>query len=316
MKLQRISILLCTYRRESVRDTLASLSKLQAPQGCFVNIIVADNDVEPSAEHIVGQADQSWPVTYVHAPAGNISIARNACLDHARRRQSDWIAFVDDDEVVGPDWLQKLMGVAVASGVDVVSGPAIAQYPSETPEWMVEQDWHSNWPALRMAGQGRQAKLQTSHTCNALVRFWGTPWVDQNFDVRRGTSGGEDTAYFFDVSRSGARFNICPDAVAEERVAPERLTLAWLTERRFRMGQTYSAAAVGPAELARLTVSASAKAIYCQIGIWCSGRDTARQNFWILRGALHKGVVAGCFARPQARLYGAPAADPSSTANG
>jgi hypothetical protein len=41
------------------------------------------------------QSDLSLDCLYVHAPARNISIARNACLDAA---DAPLIAFIDDDE--------------------------------------------------------------------------------------------------------------------------------------------------------------------------------------------------------------------------
>ncbi|MFS4583399.1 glycosyltransferase family 2 protein [Phaeobacter sp. C3_T13_0] len=302
---QRISILLCTYRRRSVVQTLESLARLSAPLGYVIDIIVADNDVNPSGEHRVRGCVTSWPVSYIHAPARNISIARNACLAVARSRRSDWVAFVDDDEVVPADWIEQLVRCAADTGADVVSGPAIARYPDNTPDWMVQQDWHSNWPELRDTSDDVQ--LQTAHSCNALMRLAGTRWEGQDFDLKRGVSGGEDTAYFFAISRLGAQFSVCAEALVFEEVAHGRLNLSWLAKRRFRMGQSYAASAPGFLERSRLGVLALAKVVYCIGAALPVSVFTARRNFWLLRGLLHLGVLAGCFSLPQAQLYGATA---------
>ncbi|APG48922.1 glycosyltransferase [Phaeobacter porticola] len=315
---QRISILLCTFKRRSVGRTLKSLAHLRAPTGYVIDIIVADNDATPSAEHRVRSCVASWPVSYIHAPAFNISVARNACLKIARARRSDWVAFVDDDEVVPVDWIERLISCAVSTSADVVSGPARARYPEGTPRWMVEQDWHSNWPELRGIGQGVAGQPQTAHSCNALMRLAGTRWESNDFELDRGVSGGEDTAYFFALSRMGAQFSICKEAQVFEEVAPERLKLRWLGRRRFRMGQSYAASAPGFLARVRLAVMALAKVVYCAVVTLSVLPFEARRNFWLLRGVLHLGVLAGCFALPQPQIYGAAVDDgyPPQRANG
>ncbi|AHD11443.1 glycosyltransferase family 2 protein [Phaeobacter gallaeciensis] len=301
---ERISILLCTYRRRSVVETLESLAALRAPTGYTIDIIVADNDEALSSEHWVRGATASWPVSYIHAPARNISVARNACLALARNRQSDWVAFVDDDEVVPADWIEQLMRRAVDTGADVISGPAIACYPADAPDWMVDQDWHSNWPELRGPMQTETKQPQTAHSCNALMRFAGQLWEGQVFDLDRGTSGGEDTAYFFALSHMGARFAISAEAPVFEDVAPERLRLGWLAKRRFRMGQSYVSGAPGSLARIRLAGAAMAKVAYCAGAGLIALPSEQRRNFWLLRGLLHLGVLAGCCALPQPKIYG------------
>ena len=63
--------------------------------------------VEASAER------NSLQITYVHAPARNISRARNACLALAT---APLIAFIDDDEVASPQWLAALMDTQTKHG--------------------------------------------------------------------------------------------------------------------------------------------------------------------------------------------------------
>lgn len=292
-----VTVTLCTFRRPGVADTLRSIAAQDLPADTDMRIVVADNDVEPSGRAVVEEtaADLSVPVRYVHAPARNISLARNACLDAAT---GDWVAFLDDDEEADPGWLAKLLATAGETDADAVFGPSLASYAPETPEWMKSQDHHSNRPVRR------GDTVETGHTCNALLRWRGMPWEDERFDLARGRTGGEDTEFFFRLQRAGARFAICEDAIVRETVAPGRATFRWLARRKFRSGQSHAARAVGVRGRIGLALSAMAKAALCGALTLGYAWSEDRRNFWALRGALHLGVIAGCLKLPEPEIYG------------
>src|SRR5262249_44504381 len=91
-----IDVCVRTYRRLELADTLRSLAAMSVPAEAAIRVIVADNDDWPSAEELVEELAEALPfeVVYLHAPASNISVARNACLERA---DGDFVAFVDDD---------------------------------------------------------------------------------------------------------------------------------------------------------------------------------------------------------------------------
>ncbi len=291
------SILVCTFRRPQVGATLQSLLDQALPPGIAIDVVVADNDATPSARAAVEAAAlrAPCPVAYVHAPAANISIARNACIAAAT---GSHLAFIDDDEIAAPDWLAALLARMDATGADGVFGPAISVYPETAARWMREQDHHSNIPELR------DGEVQTGHTCNALLRWQGTPWEGQRFDIARGVSGGEDTEFFFRIRRLGARFDMALDARVFEPVSPARLSYGWIRRRKFRMGQSYATSAVGPRATAVLLGKAAAKAAYCHLRAGLAWRNEAARAFWLLRGAMHAGVCAGCLGLRGVSIYG------------
>ncbi|WP_095588100.1 glycosyltransferase family 2 protein [Actibacterium ureilyticum] len=292
---RHIDVLMCTFRRVEVTQSLTSLDQQILPEGVTMRVIVADNDDTPSAKQRVESHQMSCPVHYVHAPARNISIARNACLDHAT---GDWVAFIDDDEMAAPDWLATLLRTAESSGADGVFGPAIAEYGPDAPDWMRQQDHHSNIP------ERRGGVVQTGHTCNAMLRWGDVPWRDARFDLARGQSGGEDTEFFFRLGQMGARFELEMNAIVTEPVAPKRLTLGWLLRRKFRMGQSYAASAPGRSDRIRLFLSAAGKAAICGLATAAFALSPPKRRFWALRGALHLGVCAGCLSLRQPQIYG------------
>lgn len=293
----RIDVALCTFRRASVRSTLESLAAQRLPEGVSMRIIAADNDETDSGRARIEEAVAALqvPLLYLHAPARNISVARNACLEAAN---ADWIAFLDDDERAEPDWLARLLDCARATRADAVFGPALAEYGPQAPGWMRRQDHHSNRPVRR------GSQVETGHTCNALLRWRSTPWQAQRFDPGRGRSGGEDTEFFFRLHRAGARFEICDEAIVHETVSPKRLEMSWLLLRKYRAGQSHAARGQTLPQRAALAATAALKALFCTAAALATAWSTGRRSFWLLRAALHTGVLSGCLALSQPEIYG------------
>lgn len=293
-----VTVAICTFRRASLAATLRSLAALVLPADCAVQVIVADNDDTPVRQREVEALgpELGLALRYVHAPARNISIARNACLD---RCESDWLAFIDDDEAATPDWLARLL--ARRTEAEIVFGTCRAVYPAGAPGWARSGDFHSN----RLAGNDAP---WNGYTSNVLIAM---PFVRAHalrFRPELGQTGGEDTLFFHAAMQAGARFAYVPEAEVSEPVDPARLGLGWLVRRRFRAGQVHwlvlgragGRAAGGTAALGKLLA--------------CLGLAVAQ--FWrpagwrsaLLRGALHAGVVAAALGAPVYREYAAPEA--------
>jgi succinoglycan biosynthesis protein ExoM len=284
-----VDVCICTFRRDSVTEAIASVNAQQLPSGLTLRIVVADNDDTPSAVGRVMQARAEVPLTYVHAPARNISIARNACLEAAT---GDYVAFLDDDETAPPDWIARLWACLARTGADVVFGPARAVYPVGTPDWITGNDFLSNHP------QRRNGTVETGHTCNVLMR---KPHLQFREDL--GRAGGEDTDFFFRLGREGFRLVICDEAEVHEAVHPRRLRLGWLVERRFAEGRHYGASALRGR--AGLFASSSAKAGYSALRAVPHLGNRTRLAFWGLRAVFHAGVCYGAVAGASGRqAYG------------
>lgn len=295
----RVDVGVCTFRRPAVAETLASIGRQVLPEGVTVRVIVADNDEQPSAECAVRTAaeEHGLEVAYVHAPARNISLARNACLDAAT---GDVLVFIDDDEVASPGWLAALVAEAQRGGWDAVLGPVKAVYGEDAPAWLAAGDFHSTAP-VRVEGQ-----IRKGYAGNVLIRRATVERLGLRFDLARGRQGGEDDDFFYRLTDAGGTIGYAPDALAFEPVPPGRASLKWLLKRSFRTGQTHAARLetrfTGPARIAQAAI-ASAKAGLCAAGAAASAPWPARRSRWLVRGSLHAGVVARLAGLKELQLY-------------
>jgi succinoglycan biosynthesis protein ExoM len=297
----RIDVGICTFRRPQLEQTLRSLAGLHVPAGVALRVVVADNDSAPSARALVYALAAGLPfeIVYVHCPASNISLARNACLEAAG---GDFLIFMDDDqEIVSSDWLTEFLSVANATRADVVLGPVLAVYGEDAPRWMREGDFHSTLP-VRVDG-----KIRTGYSGNTLLRLSSAVVAGRRFSLPLGRSGGEDTDYFTRLYRAGGRIAYAPDAAAREPVPASRASFAWLAKRRFRSGQTHGRLAgegLSHMAIARECLTATAKAGYCLGAAGLSAFSAAPRNHHALRGVLHAGVVVGLLGIDEIQQYG------------
>ena len=235
----------------------------------------------------------------VHAPARNISLARNACLEESR---ADFVAFIDDDESC-----DARVAAAVAGDerygrrrCGARSGPCAV--------WRrcALLDAERRLP-LDLSGNP-QARDPHRLYCNVLLRTASKSIAGRRFDLERGRSGGEDTAYFAKVADDGGRIAYAAEAWVEEPVITERASLSWLAKRRFRVGQTHGRLLAEYASAwsrAKAVGLAGSKAAFCFAAAAATAYSAVRRNRYLLRGIMHTGVVGGLLGQRELNLYGA-----------
>jgi succinoglycan biosynthesis protein ExoM len=187
--MQTIAICVCTFRRKHIANTLLSLSRLKLNPDWDIHIIVADNDDTASAQNLVEMLANQYglSLTYIHAPARNISVARNACLNAS---PASFLAFIDDDEIATPEWLHALVTKLVNDKADIVLGPVQANYSSECPVWIRRGDFHSARPVTF------RNEIRTGYSGNVLIQRTKKSLQSLRFREDLGRSGGEDTVFF------------------------------------------------------------------------------------------------------------------------
>jgi succinoglycan biosynthesis protein ExoM len=291
-----IDVCICSYKRPELLETLIAVAGQTGIAPEKLRVIVADNTADAQSHALVERAAAQLPLMlhYVHAPADNISIARNACLDHAI---SPWIAFIDDDEIPTPGWLTQLLAEAGRGNWDVVLGPVKAVYPGDAPAWARDGDFHSTYP-VHVGGT-----IRTAYTGNVLFRRDLVEKNNLRFRIDLGKTGGEDEDFFYRAFDAGGRIGFAPKAAVYERVPITRANMNWLLRRNFRAGQSHGSRLEQRKSRMRDIALASAKAAFCGAGAVVWGFHAVRRNRYLTRAALHMGVVARLSGWTAIELY-------------
>ncbi len=225
----RVSICIATYRRpENLRRLLDSLAPQVQARRDRVRVVVVDNDAGKSGQVVA----LSHPISaqYIPEPHPGISAARNAAVD-AVANTSDWLAFVDDDEVVAPDWFDHFEAYISSTSAQVVAAPVISVLPDSTPSWItrggfIQRPVRPPGPITFPPGTG--------NTFVAAELFRGH--LPLRFSEEFSLTGGSDTELFQRMQSAGVSFHWCPTALAWEEVPVTRTTARWVIQRGIRYG--------------------------------------------------------------------------------
>jgi succinoglycan biosynthesis protein ExoM len=229
--LDRVSVCVCTFKRPMLLARLMDVLAAQVTDPSFdFDVVVVDNDVNRSSEEVVRSfADRGMAVTYDVEPERNISLTRNRAIQHAA---GNLIAFIDDDECPGPDWLRHLHQTLSDSGADGVLAPVLPDFPPEAPRWLragrvFERKRHATGCRIG-AGDARTGNVLLSRSLFVDGEIW--------FDPAFGRTGGEDSEFFSRQFQNGGVFVWCDEAVAYEAVPPERWKGSFHIKRLWRSG--------------------------------------------------------------------------------
>src|ERR1035438_1397841 len=102
----RVTVVMGPYNRwESLGKELGSGAAAQTPDPVDWEVLVVDNNSKDRTRAVTNEFCHRHPgrFRYIFEPQQGLSNARNAGIREAR---GEGIAFMDDDETVGPGWRQ------------------------------------------------------------------------------------------------------------------------------------------------------------------------------------------------------------------
>jgi succinoglycan biosynthesis protein ExoM len=232
MATDHITVCVCTYKRPKYLANLVRALQSQVADHLFGHsIVIVDNDKLASAMSTVEDLKHTStvPIHYVVEPQQNISLARNRAISEA---QGQYIAFIDDDEVPGPDWLITLYRACLQYQVAGVLGPVLPNYEEEPPEWVTQGRFYER-PGHRT---GEVLGWTNTRTGNVLLRRDILQPAENQFRPEFG-SGGEDRDLFRRLIAQGLQFVWCAEAPVYEMVPAVRCTRRFMLRRALLRGQ-------------------------------------------------------------------------------
>lgn len=255
MAIPHLTVCLCTCRRTDRLPRLLAALAGQETAGAFTHsLAVVDNDPAGSAGPVIRKFAEHSPVEVRSSwePQPNIARARNRALHLAH---GEHVAFIDDDESPGPDWLRHLHAAAHRDRAAAALGPVRPRYSIPPPGWLLRGKF---WERDELP-TGSRVPWTRCRTGNALVRRAALLALDPVFDERLAT-GGEDVDLFRRLAAAGHSFTWCAEAVVHEDVPPHRCTRRYLLRRALLRGR--DSLRVTPAPLRAVASSAAALPAY------------------------------------------------------
>jgi succinoglycan biosynthesis protein ExoM len=226
-----VAVCIATYQRpKGLERLLAGIAELTfAGPAPRVKVVVVDNDARgETSDEIVARFRPRLPgLILEREPRQGISYARNRCLDAAG--EPDFVAFIDDDEVPAPSWLDELLRVQREFDADVVRGPVIPRFDNQPEAWVLAGGFFDR------PRHPTGTRLDVAYTHNTLVR-WDPYARNLRFSPRYARSGGSDTHYFTRAHQQGATIVWADEALVEEFNPAGRQTVKWLAQRQYRIG--------------------------------------------------------------------------------
>jgi glycosyltransferase involved in cell wall biosynthesis len=237
----QITAVICTYnRKDYLRRAVGSLVRQTLPREQF-EILIVDNGSSDGTSLVASELQQQFDheIRYVSEPALGVSNARNAGWRHASGK---YVAYLDDDELAAPDWLENILTVFSTSPRDAacVGGKEVLLWESERPGWVPEQILYylghldlSN-DLMEIRGPSWLGGGNSAYQREILKKYGG-------FDTRLGRKGGsllsmEDTRLQKKLVAAGCTIYYHPSIVIQNAVPSSRLTQPWFRRRAFWEG--------------------------------------------------------------------------------
>jgi len=231
--MEHITVCICTYKRPWLLGRLLDELRDQKTEDLFTySVVVADNDQAASAKAAVHSFATGCDIKVIYCvePTPNIALARNKVVQEAK---GDYLAFIDDDEIPGNDWLLVMLRTLKAQGVDGVLAPVLPYFEAEAPKWLVKAGFYDR-PRHKT---GFVLGWQEARTGNVLLRRGILDGIGEVFRPEFG-AGGEDQDFFKRMMDQGRKFIWCDEAPAHELVPPHRWRRRFLLKRALLRGKT------------------------------------------------------------------------------
>ncbi|QMV26347.1 glycosyltransferase [Brucella sp. BO3] len=248
MPIFKIIIATTTRNRPKMLINLyKSLSGLEIPSNIDVEFLIVENNRTSTSEnwlHEIRSSISPSAVVYILETSIGISCARNRALDYTQEAGADFLAFVDDDEFVEPDWLKQLFAEQQRRDLDLVGSP-VRPVPqnSKLSLWQrfvwsgVERNGTRAEDRARRKWQENKADTIKIATGSWLGRIDFFRRTGLRFDSKLGLTGGEDWNLWLEAKKHGAKTGWAPDAIVYETVPHCRISFSY----HFRRNRDHNA---------------------------------------------------------------------------
>jgi len=220
-----ISVVICTYNRASVLDaTLTSFFRQACLDAVDHELLIIDNNSTDRTRDVVEKYLERPTVRYVFEPRQGLSVARNRGVAESR---GEFVALLDDDVMIDPEWLSALGRAFQETQADVIGGRSYLILEGAVPEWF-GPDFRPLLSEVKL-GESRLIVPEGRGLFGLNLAFRRSALgAAGGFDESLGRSGagllgGEETVVMRRIAASGGVIMYDPDVVVGHVIGVDRL---------------------------------------------------------------------------------------------
>jgi glucosyl-dolichyl phosphate glucuronosyltransferase len=226
----KISVILCTYNRcQSLAKALDSVAASELPAFVEWEVLVMDNNSKDQTREVVDGFCQRYPdrFRYIFEAKQGKSYALNTGIKEAK---GEILAFMDDDVIVSPTWLQNVTSPLDSGEWAGAAGRILAQEMLSVPEWLSLEGKYSLAGMLALFDLGDRAEELKIAPFGTNMAFRKSIFEKYGgFRTDLGPSPGseirnEDTEFGNRLFAAGEHLWYEPSAVVYHAVPENRLT--------------------------------------------------------------------------------------------
>ncbi|WP_088892163.1 glycosyltransferase family 2 protein [Leptolyngbya ohadii] len=234
----RISAIICTHNRDGYLGKAIDSLLAQQFDGSY-EVLIVDNASTDRTREVV-ESRQSDNLRYAYEPTLGLSTARNTGANLAR---SEILAYLDDDAVASPNWLQTLWNAYQQwDKLAIAGGKVTLLWQDVSPPRWLSAGLSENLGAYDLGNEivWIDRPGQTPRGLNYSIR---RSFLEQvgGFDRNLGRVGknllSNEELHMTELALSqGWQVAYLPDAEVAHHVAPDRLTPQWFLRRGWWQG--------------------------------------------------------------------------------
>jgi GT2 family glycosyltransferase len=243
-----ITIAICTYdNAQLLRQALASLAGQRVPEGCRWHVLVVDNNSMQATEPVVGEFVERGALSGLRL----VSEARPG-LSFARRRailesDTDLVAFVDDDCVLDPDWVERAVAFFADHPAAGAAGGRVSLSWHEPPSPIIAAHarsyaWQDHGDAALQSPAGALSFLVGAGLIVRRAAVIESGWLEGfRLPDRTGdrTSSGGDTELVLRIRQTGFQVWYTPGLHLRHTIPAERATIPYLCRLHRGFGESH-----------------------------------------------------------------------------
>ena len=241
-----ISIIIPTFNRAaqlaSTLTTIAREVRVASP----VEVIVVDNGSTEATKAVYEAVREGFPKhgwRYVYEPMPGLLSGRHRGAEEA---QGEILAYLDDDVILSPSWLDGLVDAFSNPEVVLVGGPSLPEYEVAPPDWL-ESLWYEDADGARVLSE--LSLIDAGLTIRPVdpIYVFGLNYSIRKvvFDCCGGFHpdntpppliryrGDGETGLSLKVKASGFRALHHPQVALKHVIPAERMTFAYMGRRGF-----------------------------------------------------------------------------------